>query len=100
MTTEWRDTRVDRDVAGAPSSTRDFGLLDPTEVTLADEAPSLSRDLARADLLQAEAILDYLAGRPAIDELTRDVRPAPRWVRAAEAVHSCGRRPVTFGVDS
>src|SRR3954454_13355690 len=45
-----------------------------------DGTPDLSGELARADALQAQAILDYLEGRSQTETPAgRRVRPAPVW---------------------
>jgi exopolysaccharide biosynthesis polyprenyl glycosylphosphotransferase len=63
-------------------------------------------ELARADALQAQAILEYLEGhaaparrddKPSVDA---PVRRAPAWVRGVEAVHGAARKPITFLVDA
>jgi exopolysaccharide biosynthesis polyprenyl glycosylphosphotransferase len=68
------------------------------------DEPPLPGELARADALQARAILEYLEGRPpasaATPSVVRVARTAPRWVRAVEAVHGAARHPVTFLIDA
>jgi exopolysaccharide biosynthesis polyprenyl glycosylphosphotransferase len=76
---------------------RDLDVIN-SDLTLGDLG--LTGRLARADELQAEALLDYLERRDAHtagDE--RVLRPAPRWLRAVEAVQSSARHPVTVIVD-
>jgi exopolysaccharide biosynthesis polyprenyl glycosylphosphotransferase len=77
----------------------------PPDLTVELDAPvELPGALARADALQAQAILDYLEERPTrratTSPVTQPVRSAPRWVRAVEAVHGAARNPATFLVDA
>src|SRR3954447_1388967 len=72
-------------------------------IRLPDEAGvlDLPNNLARADAMQAAAILDYLDHRQSeqTPETARILRPASRWQRAVEAVHGAARHPATFVID-
>ena len=61
--------------------------------------PDLYTDAARADELQAQAILDFLEHRAAADRAAH-ARTTPRWLAAVEAIHGANRHPVTFAVDA
>jgi exopolysaccharide biosynthesis polyprenyl glycosylphosphotransferase len=91
---------VGRADLGVPSDDRN------SDFTVSLDAPlELSGDLARADALQAQAILEYLERRPLTSArptapVIRTARSAPGWVRAVELVHGAARHPVTFLVDA
>jgi hypothetical protein len=80
-------------------------LTTPDLLVPFDGPIDLTDDLARADAMQAQAILDYLQTRPATERpdalpVATPARLAPWWVRAVEAVHGAARSPVTFVADA
>jgi exopolysaccharide biosynthesis polyprenyl glycosylphosphotransferase len=76
----------------------DIEISPAPELTSVDDG--LQVRLARADALQAKALLDYLERRSATpDTVKRLLRPAPRWLRAMEAVHGSARHPLTIVLD-
>ncbi|MFL6238331.1 MAG: sugar transferase [Actinomycetes bacterium] len=82
------------DLGSAALSHEENALLASLEL---DEL-SLYNELADADAIQAQVIRDYLETRIPTAS-TREISPAPAWVRLVEAVHTSGRHPATVLVD-